>query len=141
MTLQQSQAFFDRYRDAFNAGDGDAVADLWHHSSAITDSRDGHARLTWWAEDAPMRANMHALCGIYRDVGPHTWSYEIRDHVALGPQHAFTHVAWTLSRASGEVLQRFCTGYQLADLPAGWKVLFCTAYQEDLSETRNHAAQ
>ncbi|MBA4343595.1 MAG: hypothetical protein C0423_15765 [Methylibium sp.] len=141
MTLEQAQAFFERYRDAFNAGDGDAVADLWHSPSAITDSRDGVARVSWWGEDAPMRANMQALCGVYRDVGPHDWMFELRDHVPLGLNHAFTHVAWTLKRSGGEVLPQFCTGYQLAKLAGGWKVLFCTAYQEDLSETRQHAAQ
>lgn len=46
MTLEQAQAFFERYREAFNAGDGDAVADLWHSPSAITDSRDGVARVS-----------------------------------------------------------------------------------------------
>ena len=141
MTLEQAQAFFERYREAFNAGDGDAVADLWHSPSAITDSRHGVARVSCWAEDAPMRANMQALCGVYREVGPHGWAFEIRDHVPLGLNHAFANVAWTLQRASGEVLQQFCTGYQLGQVPGGWKVLFCTAYQEDLSETRKHAAQ
>lgn len=142
MTLQEAQAFFTRYREAFNAGDGEAVADLWHSPSAIADSREGLGRVSWWAEDAPMRANMQALCAVYRDLGPHAWTFEIRDHIPLGANHGFSHVAWTLRRAGDELpLQQFCTGYQLARLAHGWRVMFCTAYQEDLSETRKHVAQ
>jgi hypothetical protein len=141
MTLQETQAFFERYRDAFNAGDGDRVADLWHSPSALTDSRDGLSRLTTWADDASMRANMQALCEVYRGVGAHRWQFLIRQQLPLGANHAFADIAWTMSRAEGEVLQQFCTAYQLGRCADGWRVLFCTAYQEDLSETRKHAAQ
>ena len=43
MTLREVTSFFETYRDAFNRLDGDAVADLWHGASGITDTRDGVA--------------------------------------------------------------------------------------------------
>ena len=66
MSLEETQAFFETYRDAFNRLDGHAVADLWHTPSGITDSggADGAARLTWWPDDAPKRANHVATLSI-----------------------------------------------------------------------------
>ncbi len=70
MTEQEIRDFFGRYRDAFNELDGDAVADLWHTPSSITDSEaDSNgkpvARVTLWSDDAPKRKNMRALCDVY----------------------------------------------------------------------------
>jgi len=142
MSLLETHAFFACYRDRFNARDGDGVADLWHSPSAITDTREGAAHVTWWAEDAPMRRNMHALCGLYAKAGDAQWNFELLDHVAMGANHAFAHVRWTLTAAGGERLQRFNTGYQLARFADGPRALMCTAYQEDLSSWKNdHAAQ
>jgi len=139
MRRDQAHAFFDRYRDAFNTGDGGAVADLWHTPSSLTDTREGVARVTCWTDDAAMRANMMALCEVYRGVDEHGWTFELREHIPLGANHAFCHVAWAMTRGE-ETLQRFATGYQLGQFDNGWRVLFCTAYQENLSETKNHAA-
>ncbi len=141
MSLNDTQAFFERYRDTFNRRDGDGIADLWHSPSAIADSRDGTARVTWWADDAPMRDNMRSLCAVYENVGDATWSFDIADHVPMGHDHAFARVRWTLARPDGATLQTFHTGYQLARFADGPKVLMCTAYQEDLSELKRHAAQ
>ncbi|QPF72421.1 hypothetical protein G8A07_05385 [Roseateles sp. DAIF2] len=137
----QARDFFARYRDAFNAGDAAAVAALWHESSAIADAPDGVARLSCWPEPAAMRANMAALCRVYAELGPHAWSFELREGRPLGAHHFFADVEWSLRRASGELLQRFGTGYQLGRTAQGWRVLFCCAYQEDLTETRKHAAE
>lgn len=141
MSVQETREFFERYRDAFNAGNGDAVADLWHTPSMITDSRDGVARITLWDKDAEMRANMHALCELYRSAGTHQWSFDLTDHMALGPNHAFVRVAWTMQHTDGTMMQSFVTGYQLGRTAAGPRVLMCTAYQEDFSELKRHAAQ
>lgn len=136
MTESEARDFFMRYAEAFTAGDGDAIADLWHTPSALTDTRAGAARVTAWTDEPPMRANMHALCEVYADAGPHEWHFELRRLEPLGSHHAFARVAWTLRRPAGEFMQHFLTGYQLGLTVAGWRVLFCTAYQEDLSERR-----
>ena len=142
MSLTETHAFFSRYRDAFNALDGDAVADLWHAGgSGIADSQGGCGRLTWWPHDAPMRANHHALCDVYRQAGYGRADFEIDHFVPLGADHAFARVQWTITRADGSLLQRFGTGYQLQRTAAGPRVLLCTAYQEDLQEMTRHAAQ
>jgi hypothetical protein len=140
MSLNDTQAFFERYCDTFNRLDGDGIADLWHSPSAIADSRDGEARVTWWAEDEPMRQNMRALCAIYDGVGNARWSFDLIDQVPMGQDHAFAHVRWTLARDDGSVLQRFGTGYHVARFAEGPRVLMCTAYQEDLSELKRHVA-
>ena len=139
MSRDQARVFFTRYRDAFNAGDGDAVAALWHVPSSIADTRSGAARVTCWTDETVMRANMLALSGVYRGVADHAWAFELLEHIPLGAKHAFSHVSWVMTRGEN-ALQRFSTGYQLGQFDKGWQVLFCTAYQEDPSETKNHAA-
>ncbi|MBN8510268.1 MAG: hypothetical protein J0L57_16880 [Burkholderiales bacterium] len=137
MSRSEVLAFFERYRAAFDALDGDAVADLWHSPSAISDARTD----TVWLDDAPMRANHRALCAAYRKGGYHRAEFALLQHEPLGPDHAFAHLRWTLRRADGSVLQRFGTGYQLRRTAAGPKVLLCAAYEEDLEEMKRHAAQ
>jgi hypothetical protein len=143
MTMHEVQGFFDAYREAFNRLDGDAVADLWHSSSGIADNHGegGSAHLTWWPSDAPMRANHRALCDLYRDNGYACADFEIEHHVPLGPNHAFAHLHWTLTRADGSLLQQFHTGYQLMRTADGPKVVLAVAHQENIQEMKRHAAQ
>ncbi len=142
MSHTETHAFFTRYRDAFNALDGDAVADLWHAAgSGIADSHGGAGRLTWWPDDAPMRANHRALCTVYRQAGYGRADFAIDQFVPLGADHAFARVQWTITRADGSLLQRFGTGYQLQRTAAGPRVLLCTAFEEDPQEMTRHAAQ
>ncbi len=136
MTLREVTSFFETYRDAFNRLDGDAVADLWHGASGITDTRDGVAALTWWPDDAPMRANHRALCDLYRTADYGRADFEIVHHEPMGANHAFVHLHWTLQRRDGTPLQRFGTGYQLMRTGAGVRVLLAVAHQEDLRSMR-----
>ena len=142
MDRAETQSFFETYRDAFNRLDGDAVADLWHSASGIADSggAEGQARLTWWPEDAPMRANHRALCDAYRRADYGRADFRITQHVPMGAHHAFAHLHWTLTRRDGSLLQQFHTGYQLLRTAAGPRVLLAVAHQENLSEMKPHAA-
>ena len=133
MGRDETLGFFALYRAAFDRLDGDAVADLWHVGSGIADSRNGHGRLTWWADDATLRANQRALCAQYSASGYHHADFELVDHLAMGADHAFARLRWTLWRGDGDVLQRFHAGYQLMRGADGPKVLLVTAYQEDLT--------
>jgi hypothetical protein len=143
MSLQETTAFFEHYRDCFNRLDGDAVADTWHVPSGIADSHGegGTSRLDIYADDASVRANMRALCDGYRRNGFARAEFELLDHVALGANHAFAHLHWTLRRADGSALQSFGTGYQLARTADGPRALLAVAYQEDLATMTPHAAQ
>ena len=143
MTLQETQAFFDRYRLAFDSLDGDAVADLWCSASGIADNGgpQGTARLTWWPVDATMRANHRALCAAYRGSGYARAEFSMQQHVAMGANHACAHLHWRLLRADASLLQQFHTGYQLMRTATGPRVLLAVAHQEDLSEIKNHVAQ
>ena len=87
MSRTEVQAFFEICRDAFNRLDGDAVAELWHTPSAITNTRSGvaAAQLTLWPDDAPMRANHRALCDAYRDSGYGHATFEVLDCTSLAP--------------------------------------------------------
>lgn len=142
MSNAEVLSFFETYRDAFDRLDGDAVADLWHTPSAITDTRSGgaSAQVTGWSEDAQVRENHRALCDIYRAQGYRSASFEIVDNVGLGAHHAFAHVHWSLWRHDGSLLQDFHTGYNLLRTPSGPKVLLVTAYQEDIGRMRRDAA-
>jgi len=146
MSRTETQAFFESYRDAFNRLDGDAVADLWHSSSGITDSHGvdgpgtgGLAQLTWWPDDAPMRANHRALCGVYQQAGYGRADFEMEQHLPLGSNHAFAHLHWTIRRLDGSVLQQFHTGYQLMRTAQGLKVLLAVAHAEDIGRMRSGA--
>jgi hypothetical protein len=141
MTLREVEDFFETYRDAFNRLDGDAVADLWHGASGIADNQHGLAALTWWPEDAPMRANHRALCEVYRKADYGRADFEIVHHEPMGANHAFARLRWTLQRRDGSRLQQFGTGYQLLRTAAGPKVLLATAFEEDLQEMKKHAAE
>ncbi len=138
MTHADITAFFTTYRDAFNRLDGDAVADLWHSPSGITDSGAtlAQAQLTWWTAEAPMRANMRALCEAYRSNGFADAQFEVMDAVPMGANHAFARLRWVLRRTDGTVLQQFGTGYHVLRGANGWRVLMAVAYAETLGEMR-----
>jgi hypothetical protein len=141
MSQDEVHAFFSSYCDAFDRLDGDAVAILWHVPSGIAHTDAGGAQLTWWPDVEPMRRNHRALCELYRGAGYARAEFEIDHCVALGANHAFARVQWTLRRADASVLQRFGTGYQLVRTCDGPRVLLCTAYEEDLKEMTPHAAE
>jgi hypothetical protein len=129
MSLQEVTGFFTRYNTAFDALDGDAVAALWHTPSGIHSGEN----ITWWAERAPMQANMQALCDVYRKAGYARATHRVADHVALGADGAFANVAWTIENAQGHVLQSFRTGYHLQRFAGGAiRVVMCSAYEENL---------
>ena len=143
MSHAEVQTFFETYRDAFNRLDGDAVADLWHTPSAITDTRGGEASacLTLWSDDAPMRANHRALCDLYRHGQYDHADFRVVDCISLGKNHAFAHLHWSLRRRDGSLLQDFHTGYNLLRTATGPKVFLATAYQEDSARMNTHAAE
>ncbi len=138
MNESETRAFFERYRDAFNQLDGDAVADLWHTPSCITDSDAdaGTARVTLWSQDAPKRKNMRALCDVYmlNDYGRAEFAFE--HFHALGANHAFVNVHWKLWRKDGSLLQEFHTAYQLLRTARGPRVVLATAYEEDVARMK-----
>jgi hypothetical protein len=134
MSQQEAIEFFEAYNTAFDALDGDAVAAFWHTPSAIADNRS----VTWWSERAPMLANMHALCDVYRKAGYRRAAHRIEDFVSLGHNDAFANVAWTIESEGGFVLQSFRTGYNLRrctqEPGQPVRVVLCTAYEEDLKK-------
>lgn len=121
MSRTEVQAFFETYRDAFNHLDGDAVTELWHTPSAITNTRGGEAwaQLCLWTEDGPMRANHRALGDLYRGNRYRDATFEIVDCIGLGAHHAFANLHWSLWRQDGSLLQDFRTGYNLLCTAAG----------------------
>ncbi len=136
MAADTVRGFFDFYRDAFSALDGDAVAALWHTPSGIAQN----GSVTWWTQPQPVRDNMLALCGVYREAGFARTEFELMAVHSLGAQFAWTDVQWTIYRQDDSVLQRFRTAYHLIHTVQGWRVLMCTAYQEDLAAMRGAAA-
>jgi hypothetical protein len=146
MSLEETTEFFARYRDAFNRLDGDAVADLWHVPGTIAVSSPGatHAALTLWPDDASLRANMRALCDVYRGYGSAQWDFELRDFVGMGAHQSFAKVHWRLARDDGSTVQAFDTGYHLLRTADGPRVACCAAFDEATvrdQKARQHAAQ
>lgn len=122
--------FFERYRDAFNALDGDAVADLYAVPSGIVD----HDGYTHWTDAAPILQNMRALCELYRQNGYLGARFEERAFFAQGEDFAVADLGWHIER-KGAPAWEFSTSYNLKRDRGQWKVLLCTAY----SEQRLHA--
>ncbi len=118
--------FFETYRDAFNALDGDAIARLYAVPSGIAQS----GVYTHWPEFAPIRDNMIALCNLYRERGYAGASFQPGVFLPQGDDHAVADVAWRIDWTSGAEPWHFNTTYNLVRTAQGWRVLLCTAYTE-----------
>ena len=141
MSHTEVQSFFEDYRARFNQLDGDAVAEVWHTPSAITQPAKGtnHAALTTWIEAAPMRTNMRALCDAYRNAGYDNADFNIDSCISMGQHHAFAVVSWKLTRTDGSRLQQFKTGYNLMRTERGPKLILVTQFEEDVDEMKTDA--
>jgi hypothetical protein len=142
MSYAEAHQFFETYRDNFNRLDAEAVANMWHTQSGITNrARDGDfAAYTMWSTDAPMRANTHALCDVYRNNDYSHAEVEIDRHESMGAHHAFAVVQWTLLRKDGSQLQSFKTGYNLMRTEYGVRVILATQFEEDIQKMKRDAA-
>jgi len=118
--------FFDRYREAFDRMDGDAIAALYSVPSGIVS--DGV--YLHWPSAAPIRENMRALCELYSDNGYSRALYAAAAFLPQGSDNAIADVVWTIERRGERAAWRFNTTYNLLRTPDGWRVLLCTAYQE-----------
>jgi hypothetical protein len=120
-------AFFERYRDAFNALDGAAIADLYAEPSGIAQG----GTYTYWPTRTPVRENMAALCELYRKKGYARANFDATSFIPQGDRYAIADLRWSIEWASTEEPWVFNTTYNLVRTDQDWKVLLCTAYQED----------
>ena len=118
--------FFEHYQDAFDRLDGEAIADLYCVPSAIVSDRG----LTTWQSREPIADNMVALCALYRANGYKHARFEPHHFIAQGSTFAVADVAWTIEREGGAEPWQFHTTYNLRRTSEGWRVLLCTAYEE-----------
>jgi len=123
---REIQAFFERYRDAFNALDGEAVAGLYAEPSGI--AQDG--AYTHWPDRRPVAENMKALCQLYRDKGFVRAAFQPQQFINQGEKFAVADLLWSIDWTAGQESWQFKTTYNLVRTPQGWKVLLCTAYSE-----------
>jgi hypothetical protein len=86
--------FFDRYRDAFDRLDGDAVARLYATPSGMVSG----GRYVHWADFASARANMVALCEHYRTSGHVRSTWEPATVLAQGREALIVDVVWSIER-------------------------------------------
>ena len=120
------RAFFEQYREAFDRLDGEAVAHLYAVPSGIA-SDSGY---THWATFEPIRANMVALCTLYRENGYASATFEPVAFLAQGENNAVADISWNIERSGQRDPWRFNTTYNLLRNAEGWRVLLCTAYSE-----------
>jgi ketosteroid isomerase-like protein len=120
------KAFFETYRDAFNALDGKAVADLYAEPSGIAQD----AVYTHWPSREAVAQNMIALCRLYQDRGYVRADFEAGQFIDQGTNHAVADVLWRIDWSGGQASWRFKTTYNLVRNAEGWQVLLCTAYSE-----------
>lgn len=120
------RSFFEDYRDAFNALDGVAVADLYAEPSGIAQG----AIYTHWPTRQPVADNMRALCEIYRGRGFMRADFRPGHFIEQGADHAVAEVIWRIDWSRGDAPWEFKTTYNLIRTGDGWRVLLCTAYDE-----------
>ena len=125
MTTEIRQ-FFERYRDAFNELDGEAVARLYDVPSGLVTGE----RYTHWSEFESVRKNMIELCKLYRENGYVSATFEPGAFLAQGDGFAIADLRWRIERAEGQEPWCFHTTYNLCRKPEGWRVLLATAYEE-----------
>ena len=119
------RAFFQNYLVAFNALDGEAVASLYAVPSGIA-SDTGY---THWPTLEPIRANMVALCALYRENGYVSAEFEPVAFIAQGENFGVADLAWKIQWREKEP-SRFNTTYNVMRTGDGWRILLCTAYSE-----------
>lgn len=120
------RTFFEAYRSAFNALDGEAVAALYAVPSGIASS----GRYTHWASRDPIESNMVALCDLYRQHGFISADFQVAAFIAQGDSFAVADLAWKITWR-GKDESRFNTTYNLMRIADRWRVLLCTAYSEE----------
>ena len=119
------RTFFESYRAAFNALDGEAVARLYAVPSGIADDT-GYEH---WPTFEPIRKNMVALCALYRENGYVSAEFEPVAFIAQGEHFGVADLAWRIGWREKEP-SRFNTTYNVMRTGEGWRVLLCTAYSE-----------
>ena len=120
------RAFFEDYRDAFNALDGGAVAEFYQQPSGI--AQDGV--YTHWPERKAVAENMNALCKMYMAKGFIRADFEPCQFIDQGEKYAVVDVQWRIDWRGEPEPWKFKTTYNLVRTPDGWRVLLCTAYSE-----------
>ncbi len=120
------RAFFEQYREAFDQLDGEAVARLYAVPSGIA-SDSGY---THWPTFEPIRANMVALCELYRENGYASAMFEPVAFLAQGDNYAIADISWNIERSGEREPWCFNTTYNLMRTVEGWRILLCTAYSE-----------
>jgi hypothetical protein len=118
-------AFFRSYRDAYNRADAEEVT---RHISvpSLLAARDCVA----WTTVEQVRDNMKALVAHYRDNGFQRADFVLDRMIEQGSDNAAVDVSWTIERQGGMVPWRFRTGYNLRRFLDGWRIVMCTAYEE-----------
>ena len=119
------RVFFESYRAAFNALDGEAVARLYAVPSGIADDT-GYEH---WPTYEPIRKNMVALCELYRENGYVCAEFEPVAFIGQGEHFGVADLAWKIQWRTKEP-SRFNTTYNVMRTGEGWRVLLCTAYSE-----------
>ena len=123
---REIREFFETYREAFNALDGSAVANLYAEPSGI--AQDGV--YTHWPTRQSVEENMTALCALYRDKGFIRADFEPKQFIDQGENYSVADVQWRIDWNSGQEPWSFNTTYNLVRAEHGWKVMLCTAYSE-----------
>ena len=125
-TLGSVKNFFTSYGAAFNALDGEAVAEMYAVPSGIV-SGSGYVH---WPVKKPIVKNMRALCEQYRKKGFVSTEFEVNQFIAQGEDLAVADLIWTVCWNKSQEDWSFNTTYNLIKVGGSWKVLLCTAYSE-----------
>jgi hypothetical protein len=118
--------FFESYRYAFSRLDAEDVARHFCVTSTMS-ANDGD---TVWTDASQVLNNMVALCDQSRAHGASEVHCELLDVIDQPPAHAFANVRWLIQREGGSQPRHFRTSYNLRLEAGQWRVLMCTAYEE-----------
>lgn len=126
------EAFLADYAASYERLDGDAVAA--HCGLPLAIAQGG--QVFGFPEAEPLRDNMRKLCAVYAQAGLQRAAPRLEQLTLLGDHDAFALVQWRLTRADGSLIQAFRTGYQLQRQQGEMKILYVTAFSENLHAMR-----
>jgi hypothetical protein len=113
--------FLDAYRNAFEAFDASAVADLFTYPSQIT-SDAGERPVTTIAGREAWTAELERLLDTYREIGFHSAEVLDAQVIELSPGLVQATVRWRLLDQAGGRIYDFDASYTLLDVGQGMQL-------------------
>jgi hypothetical protein len=124
----------DRYRDAWNREDLDAILDCYHQPSFTYKP----GELLTFLDARSRRDYVADFIEVNRREGPAIWEIVDFSLVSLGRLSALVGTRWVFRRLDGSVVWDFTDSYLLCRLDDRWRFLVRTLHDEAALDEERH---